>query len=165
MKEWNLLNKKMSGTRSRIQSQGSQDNSLALNHLRKLFSELTKSTAGHQAKATEEKLYSMLPLFCKVRQLGNYSLKRLRQRFPCIFDHCWRFSHHVFLYIHLLRCYLFRRAVLAFFQMPLISAVSHKPWSKYELLKNLKFLNLPAPKNIFSFIPHKSLLENFILTR
>lgn len=43
-----------------------QDNSLSLMHLRKLFSEFRHPSTGTPQKDLEDKLYNMLPLFCKV---------------------------------------------------------------------------------------------------
>lgn len=43
-----------------------QDNSLGLNHLRKLFGELKQPSPGSTQNEQENKLYNMLPLFCKV---------------------------------------------------------------------------------------------------
>lgn len=45
------------------------DNSLGLMHLRKLYGELKKSTAGSSQRDLENMLYNMLPLFCKVSLL------------------------------------------------------------------------------------------------
>lgn len=44
----------------------SQDNTLGLMHLRKLFSELKSPSTGSTQKDLENTLYNMLPLFCKV---------------------------------------------------------------------------------------------------
>ena len=44
----------------------SQDNSLGLMHLRKLFGEFRHPPANTPQKQLEGRLYSMLPLFCKV---------------------------------------------------------------------------------------------------
>src|SRR6218665_2069200 len=44
----------------------SQDNSLGLSHLRKLFGELKQLSPGSTQNELENKLYNMLPLFCKV---------------------------------------------------------------------------------------------------
>lgn len=43
-----------------------QDNSLGLSHLRKLFGELKQPSPGSTQNELENKLYNMLPLFCKV---------------------------------------------------------------------------------------------------
>ncbi|CAE1178568.1 WDFY3 [Acanthosepion pharaonis] len=45
---------------------GSQDNALGLMHLRKLFAEYRQPTPNVTQKEQEDKLYNMLPLFCKV---------------------------------------------------------------------------------------------------
>lgn len=47
-------------------SSNSQDSSLALTHLRKLFAEFRQPPPNIQQSELEYKLYSMLPLFCKV---------------------------------------------------------------------------------------------------
>jgi len=44
----------------------SQDNSLGLMHLRKLFADFRHPAADSTQKDQEEKLYKMLPIFCKV---------------------------------------------------------------------------------------------------
>jgi len=44
----------------------SQDHTLGLMHLRKLFSELKQPPAGATQADLENTLYNMLPLFCKV---------------------------------------------------------------------------------------------------
>ena len=46
--------------------QQQQDNALGLMHLRKLFGEFRHPPAGASQKELEDKLYNMLPLFCKV---------------------------------------------------------------------------------------------------
>lgn len=43
-----------------------QDNRLALTHLRKLFADFKNPTAKNTQKDQEDRLYSMLPIFCKV---------------------------------------------------------------------------------------------------
>ena len=43
-----------------------QDMTLGLTHLRKLFSDFRQSQPGSSQKDLEDKLYNMLPLFCKV---------------------------------------------------------------------------------------------------
>ena len=60
--------KKMLGQRGIGDGQAvqSQDNSLGLMHLRKLFTEFRHPTVKSTQKNQEEKLYSMLPLFMKV---------------------------------------------------------------------------------------------------
>ena len=47
-------------------NEASQDNSLGLMHLRKLFGEFRHPPANTPQKQLEQRLYSMLPLFCKV---------------------------------------------------------------------------------------------------
>jgi len=44
-----------------------QDNALGLMHLRKLFAEFRHPAPKATQKDQEDKLYTMLPLFCKVR--------------------------------------------------------------------------------------------------
>ena len=43
-----------------------QDNTLGLMHLRKLFSDFRQPTPGITQQELEDKLYNMLPLYCKV---------------------------------------------------------------------------------------------------
>jgi hypothetical protein len=43
------------------------DMSLGLNHLRKLFAEFRHPNRKASQEEQEEKLYTMIPLFCKVR--------------------------------------------------------------------------------------------------
>lgn len=45
----------------------SQHAALGLMHLKKLFSEYTHSSQTMSEKEKDDKLYNMLPLFCKVR--------------------------------------------------------------------------------------------------
>lgn len=66
----------MSGLFSRFRSGGSQaqaettskpqDNALGLMHLRKLFTEFRHPNADATQRDQEDKLYKMLPIFCKV---------------------------------------------------------------------------------------------------
>jgi hypothetical protein len=42
------------------------DNTLGLMHLRKLFTDFRHPGAGTSQRELEDKLYNMLPLFCKV---------------------------------------------------------------------------------------------------
>ena len=49
-----------------------QDNTLGLMHLKKLFSEFKHPPQGTTQKDLEDKLYNMLPLFCKVSH-GKFS--------------------------------------------------------------------------------------------
>ena len=64
--------KKLVGMKS-VAEQGRQchvqDNSLGLMHLRKLFAEFRHPAPKATQKDQEDKLYTMLPLFCKVRHL------------------------------------------------------------------------------------------------
>ena len=43
-----------------------QDNTLGLMHLRKLFADFRQPPPGTTQQELEDKLYNMLPLFCKV---------------------------------------------------------------------------------------------------
>ena len=47
-------------------AQKPQDNALGLMHLRKLFAEFRHPSPTSTQKDQEDKLYNMLPLFCKV---------------------------------------------------------------------------------------------------
>ena len=58
-------------------SKPAQDNALGLMHLRKLFAEFRHPSPTSTQKDQEDKLYNMLPLFCKVRPEFFY----LRNRF------------------------------------------------------------------------------------
>ena len=51
-----------------------EDQSLYLTHLKKLFSEVRQPAPGATQKSIEDKLYNMLPLFCKVSSL-SYKLR------------------------------------------------------------------------------------------
>ena len=51
--------------------QQSQDNTLGLMHLRKLFGEFRHPLPGASQKELEDKLYNMLPLFCKVNTVAR----------------------------------------------------------------------------------------------
>lgn len=47
-------------------SLGSPDLALGLTHLQKLFTDFRQPPPGSSRKHLEDKLYNMLPLFCKV---------------------------------------------------------------------------------------------------
>ena len=54
-----------------------QDNNLGLMHLRKLFTEFRSPPPGVSQKELRDKLYNMLPLFCKVCILAHDSYRCL----------------------------------------------------------------------------------------
>ena len=60
----------MGGAQAQAQSEPAskppQDNALGLMHLRKLFAEFRHPSPTSTQKDQEDKLYNMLPLFCKV---------------------------------------------------------------------------------------------------
>ena len=66
--------RKLRGSASGVASGGAGDDSnantqhaaLGLMHLKKLFSEYTHSSQNMSEKEKDDKLYNMLPLFCKV---------------------------------------------------------------------------------------------------
>ena len=47
-------------------AQSAQDNALGLMHIKKLFNTFKHPEAGSTQQLLEDKLYNMLPLFCKV---------------------------------------------------------------------------------------------------
>ena len=63
----NFMRKVVGGNRSLAVETGQHqpDNTLGLMHLRKLFADF-RQTQNATQKELEEKLYCMLPLFCKV---------------------------------------------------------------------------------------------------
>ena len=69
MSAMNIMRKMMGGSRGGVldgSQQHVQDNNLGLMHLRKLFSEFRSPPPGASQKDLKDKLYNMLPLFCKV---------------------------------------------------------------------------------------------------
>ena len=67
-----------------------QDNTLGLMHLRKLFAEFKHPAASASQKELEDKLYNMLPLFCKVGLPFFYILHDYSHVLvTCYFDVCW----------------------------------------------------------------------------
>lgn len=74
--------RKMLPSRSGQQGEGSHqgggpDTTLGLMHLRKLFAEFRHPSSKVTQKEQEDKLYNMLPLFCKVIELffnTNYQI-------------------------------------------------------------------------------------------
>ena len=57
-----------------------QDNALGLMHLRKLFAEFRHPSPTSTQKDQEDKLYNMLPLFCKVSVRFIESVMEMRER-------------------------------------------------------------------------------------
>ncbi|XP_023930684.1 WD repeat and FYVE domain-containing protein 3 [Lingula anatina] len=67
-------------------SQSNSDNSLGLTHLRKLFAEFRHPSTSYTSKDQEEKLYNMLPLFCKV--FGGSPSNDMTEKFGDILQFC-----------------------------------------------------------------------------
>ncbi|KAL5018826.1 hypothetical protein ScPMuIL_004548 [Solemya velum] len=63
-----------------------QDNRLALTHLRKLFADFRHPTAKATQKDQEDRLYSMLPIFCKVFE--NSPSSEMTEKFQDILQFC-----------------------------------------------------------------------------
>nr|XP_018916724.1 PREDICTED: WD repeat and FYVE domain-containing protein 3 [Bemisia tabaci] len=71
-------------------SNSAQHTALGLMHLKKLFSEYTHPAHQLSDKEKEEKLYNMLPLFCKV--FGNASCADMTDKFRDIVSFCGHVS-------------------------------------------------------------------------
>jgi WD repeat and FYVE domain-containing protein 3 len=56
------------------QNQNSQHMALGLMHLKKLFAEFTHPSHPLNERERDDKLYNMLPLFCKVCEIRCYFL-------------------------------------------------------------------------------------------
>jgi len=67
-----------------------QDNTLGLMHLRKLFAEFKHPSASASQKELEDKLYNMLPLFCKV--FGSAPSNDMTEKFGDILQFCGHVS-------------------------------------------------------------------------
>ncbi|KAL4240237.1 WD repeat and FYVE domain-containing protein 3 [Mactra antiquata] len=86
----------MSGLFSRFRSSGSQaqaessskpqDNALGLMHLRKLFTEFRHPSTDSTQRDQEDKLYKMLPIFCKI--FGNVAAASMTEKFGDILQFC-----------------------------------------------------------------------------
>ncbi|XP_052816149.1 WD repeat and FYVE domain-containing protein 3-like isoform X4 [Mya arenaria] len=63
-----------------------QDTSLGLMHLRKLFTEFKHPATEYTQKDQEEKLYKMLPIFCKI--FGNVPANSMQEKFSDILQFC-----------------------------------------------------------------------------
>ena len=69
----NLMRKIVGHTRGGGETmQPPQDATLGLRHLCKMFEEFRHSPSGVSQKQLEDKLYNMLPLFCKVCVIGTH---------------------------------------------------------------------------------------------
>ena len=85
----------------------SQDHSLHLMHLRKLFGEFRHPPPGTSQKELEDRLYNMLPLFCKVNQSVLYCITYLlsTSQVPiaplCIMYMNHSMSHNSQLFLHI----------------------------------------------------------------
>ncbi|KAJ8318937.1 hypothetical protein KUTeg_004028 [Tegillarca granosa] len=64
----------------------SQDNILGLTHLRKLFAEFRHPSKKPSPKEQEDKLYNMIPLFCKV--FGEVPSSEMTEKFSDILQFC-----------------------------------------------------------------------------
>eukprot|EP00058_Branchiostoma_floridae_P010550 XP_002596038.1 hypothetical protein BRAFLDRAFT_202950 [Branchiostoma floridae] len=87
----NIMRKFMGRGRTAGDDAPTQDNSLGLMHLRRLFMELCHSPTAMSQTEQEDKLYMMLPLFCKV--FGNASATEMTEKFGDILQfssHCGR---------------------------------------------------------------------------
>ncbi|XP_066304852.1 WD repeat and FYVE domain-containing protein 3-like isoform X4 [Branchiostoma lanceolatum] len=87
----NIMRKFMGRGRTAGDDAPTQDNSLGLMHLRRLFMELCHSPTAMSQTEQEDKLYMMLPLFCKV--FGNASATEMMEKFGDILQfssHCGR---------------------------------------------------------------------------
>ena len=62
-----FLNRLVRGKQKTAATESRQDNGLALSHLKRIFSEFRHPTSGATIQSQEEKLYSMIPLFNRVR--------------------------------------------------------------------------------------------------
>jgi hypothetical protein len=63
----NIVNRLRGHTQSAAEkAHGSADVSLGLTHLRKLFADFRSPPPNCTQKMLEDKLYNMLPLFCRV---------------------------------------------------------------------------------------------------
>ena len=66
LRKLNLLSPQRGASNAGEQSQKPQDNMLALTHLKRLFGEFKTHSRKVTQEEQESKLYSMIPLFCKV---------------------------------------------------------------------------------------------------